>query len=585
MKRCLTVLVLLLTARAVPSQEAVPRPRLSFRVDVTKPESGRISVAMEIKDNVRKDVRVAIPAWAPGAYRIVNYAKAVKNLRATGRDRAARRVDSVDNLTWKIAAGGPGPLTVRYELEVSRRWMDRTHCYLAGPDTYLYLVGRKDTPCRVRFDLPPSWRVGTGLERDGEFYKAGDYDTFIDCPTELGKFKLLSFVQDDVTYELVIHAMGPVNGKKLVSMCKKIVREQNRILGKPPVDRYVFLYHFMDRIGGRGLEHLNSTDITMSYAVVKAEPHLSASVTSHEYFHLWNVKRIRPEKLGPFDYTKPAPVKSLWFCEGVTSYFGDRSLARCGIWSPRNYLKHLAREIVVLQNNTDRKVTSVEKASWSVWTRKDWPRVDYYNKGELIALLMDLRIRSRSGGKKTLDDVMRYVYRKYCLEGEGPIGVGFPEGAILAAINKVTGDEWKGFFARYVSGVEELPYKKILSEAGLEARIVVTRLPALGVRLRSNKVTYLLKNGPAAKAGLKTGDRITAIEGDKTTGGNVGATILKLTPGKKAKLKLDREGKTVEVTVTVGDREQTLCSIRRSLSATKAQTKLLDAWLGKKREY
>ena len=210
-----------------------------------------------------------------------------------------------------------------------------------------------------------------------------------------------------------MHGKGPVDGEKLAAMCRKIVREQNRIFGRPPFDLYVFLFHFRDGVGGRGLEHLNSTDIVMPYTAIRAQPLIAASITSHEYFHLWNVKRIRPFELGPFDYTGIVRSKHLWFCEGVTSYFGDRSLVRAGIWSEDVYLGHLAEEINTLQNNPDRKVTPVEKASQAVWDRKDFPQVDYYNKGELLGLLIDLRIRTMSGGRKSLDEVMRLLYDTY----------------------------------------------------------------------------------------------------------------------------------------------------------------------------
>src|SRR5262249_27547626 len=249
-------------------------------------------------------------------------------------------------------------------------------CFIAGPDTYFYLVNHKDAPCSVGFTMPDGWKVGTGLDADGPLYKARDYDTFIDCPTELGRFELYTFEADGATFAIVVHAQAPAEGAKISDMCRRIVVQQNKIFGPPPFKRYVFLYHFRDGSGGRGLEHLNSTDIVMPYTAIKFDPYLAASVTSHEYFHLWNVKRIRPAELGPFDYTQIVRSKALWLCEGVTSYYGDRGLAQSGVWKEQQYLDHLAMEIETLQNNPDRKVTPIEKASQIVWDRKDWPRVD-----------------------------------------------------------------------------------------------------------------------------------------------------------------------------------------------------------------
>jgi hypothetical protein len=271
-----------------------------YAVDVTAPDSGKIRVAMTVRNNTDDEVRLAIPAWAPGAYRIVKYCKQVWNVEASGKDGARLEVAAVDDQTWKVKTGGIDRFVISYELTVEKSRMDKEHCFIAGPDTYLYLVNHKEAPCSVGFTLPEGWKVGTGLEADGPLYKARDYDTFIDCPTELGKFELFTFEADGATFDLVVHAKGPVDGPKLTEMCRKIVSAQHRIFGgAPPFKRYVFLYHFKDQTGGRGLEHLNSTDISMPYAAIKFDPLLAASVTSHEYFHLWNVKRIRPFELGP----------------------------------------------------------------------------------------------------------------------------------------------------------------------------------------------------------------------------------------------------------------------------------------------
>jgi predicted metalloprotease with PDZ domain len=531
-----------------------------------------------------------MPAWAPGAYRIVTYGKALKNLKASRPGGTeALPVKAVDEQTWEVDSDGAPVFAVTYELAVERSRMDADHCYVAGPDTYLYVEGRKDLPCRVRFKLPAGWDVGTGLDKDGDVYHARDYDTFIDCPTELGKFERLAFQEDGATYELVIHAKGPVDGPRLVSMCRKIVVEQNRIFGGPPFKRYVFVYHFRDGVGGRGLEHLNSTDISMSYAAIRAQPLLAASVTSHEYFHLWNVKRIRPFELGPFDYARPVRTKALWFCEGVTSYFGDRTLARVGIWTEPGYFAHLAQEIETLQNNPDRKVTPIEQASWTVWDRKDWPRVDYYNKGELLGLLIDLRMRSESANAKTFDDVMRHLYERYvtgpAAAGKGWIGVGFPEDGVLRALNEVSGKDWTGFYDRHVRGVEELPYADVLRPAGLEPTIAVTRSPDLGVELRGTVVMSVPAGGAAEQAGLRANDRITALGGEEVTRSNLREILGKREPGEEVVLKLLRGEAPLDATLKIGVRERTSCRLQRAENPTPAQKKLLDAWLGRRSDF
>ena len=587
-RRSAWLLGLLILATAT-AQEAAPRLAVSYAVDATAPDSGKIRVAMTVRNNVDDEVRVAIPAWAPGAYRIVKYGKQVWNVEASGKDGARLEVAAVDDQTWKVKAGGIDRFVISYELTVDKSRMDKDHCFIAGPDTYFYVVGRKEAPCSVGFALPDGWRVGTGLDADGGLYKARDYDTFIDCPTELGKFELFPFEADGATFELVVHAKGPVDGTKLTEMCRKIVTAQNKILGGPPFKRYVFLYHFKDQTGGRGLEHLNSTDISMPYAAIKFDPLLAASVTSHEYFHLWNVKRIRPFELGPFDYTGIVRSKALWFCEGVTSYYGDRTLAQSGIWKEEQYLTHLSTEIETLQNNPDRKVTPVEKASQTVWDRKDWPRVDYYNKGELLGLLIDLKVRTASRGEKTFDDVVRRLYDQYVVgpskQGKGPIGVGYPEDGILKALNDVTGENWKSFYADYISGLEELPFKEVLEAAGLSTTLSVIDMPDLGLDLRGTAVIFVTAGGEAEKAGVKQGDRISAVNDVEVSRSNLREVLSKLVPGEDARLQLLRAEEKKDVTIKPGLRQRTTCKIKRGENPTELQKRVLDAWLGKTREY
>jgi predicted metalloprotease with PDZ domain len=323
----------------------------------------------------------------------------------------------------------------------------------------------------------------------------------------------------------------------------------------------------------------------MPYRAVRVDPLLAASVTSHEYFHLWNVKRIRPFGLGPFDYTKEVPAKALWFCEGITSYFGDRALARCRIWNEERYLSHLAGEIETLQENPDRLVTSVEEASLRVWDRQDWPRLDYYNKGELLGLLIDLRVRTASGGEKTLDDVMRHLYDTYCVkpsrEGQGPIGVGYPEDGILKALNEVTGADWSDFAARYVAGTEELPYRETLEEAGLSHELAVTRSPDLGLSMRGLTVMAVPEGSDAERAGVQPNDRINAVNGTEVTRANLRQTVSRLKPGDEATLRLGRGEETVEVKLVVGSRERVTCKLKRLDGPTDLQRKILNDWLAR----
>jgi predicted metalloprotease with PDZ domain len=563
---------------------AVQSARVDYEVDVRVPEGRRVRVTMTAPAS--GELRVALPAWAPGAYRIVPYAQQIKDLSASTLGGEPLEVRSLDAQTWSVAAGAEKAVRIRYAVVADALRFDRTHCFIPGPETYLYVRDRKDLPCTVRYRTPEGWDVGTGLELLEEgLYGARDYDTFVDCPVELGCFERKEFEADGARYEIVIHAPGPFPGDALVEQYRRIVREQNRIFGGPPFERYVFILHFRDGSGGRGLEHLNSTDIVMPYLPVRADPSLMASISSHEYFHLWNVKRIRPFELGPFDYSKPVRSKALWMCEGVTSYYGDRSLVRAGIWKEQQYFDHLASEMETLQNNADRKKTSLEQASLSVWDRKDWPRVDYYNKGELVGLLMDLRIRLGSRGAKTLDDVLRHLYTVYVKGGKGPIGTGFPEDGILAAVEEVTGGDWDAFFDRYVRGVEELPYEEILGAAGLDPKIVKTRVPDLGLDLRGTVVAHVAPGSAAAEAGVQVNDRVAAVGGKAVTRTSLREVVGTLEPGTAAEVGLMRGAAALVVELPVSSRELTTCRLRRTAQPDPLQERLLRSWLQAPRDY
>ncbi|HTF56104.1 MAG TPA: PDZ domain-containing protein, partial [Planctomycetota bacterium] len=572
---------------------------VSFTLDVTDPGSGNVKVEMGVENNRDDELTLGIPVWAPGRYQVLPFYRAVRNLEAEidGKKTEVAATDS--DSRWTLKTGRAGKFTVRYTLrpqavQVLQGNLTPDHYDLDGPAAYLYIKGRMNGPHQVTFKLPEGWKVGTGLKKLGDAtYGARDYDTFIDCPTELGTFDLHTFTHDNVTYELVVHAAGPVDGPKLTEICRKIVTEQMKMLGPAPFDRYVFLLHFPQARVGNGLEHLNSTDIDYGYMWVKDDPLYAASVLSHEFFHLWNVKRIRPKELGPFDYSQPVRSKALWFSEGVTSYYGDLSLLRAGVWTREQYFQHLAEEVRQLQRNPVRKTQPVEESSRTVWDRPrgSWAgAVDYYNKGELLGLLLDLRIRKLTSNRKSLDDLMRHLYRTLVVEpgkaGKGEIGIGFEEDGILKAANAVAGSDLTEFFAKYVSGTEELPYATILEEAGI--RFQPQKVKALGVPMTGLRISVDPPEGSeAAKSGLRKDDRIVRIGGSETSNrSDVAKALEGLKVGDRVKVTFSRsadakdEEVEVEADLPIVDRETGAYLIGAAPDPSDLQRGIVEGWLG-----
>ena len=570
--------LLALALLSASPQESAERVRVTYALDAATHAESKVAVRMTV-EGVRTDpARVAIPAWAPGAYRLVEYHKRISEVSAKAGHQELE-VRSADPRTWSIATGGASPFTVSYTVtnrDSSRGGISGEHCDLQGPDTYMYVVGHKNAPYRVRFTLPEGWDVGTGLQRDGDTYFARDYDTFIDCPTELGDFDRHTFQHDGVEYEVVVHALGEIDDLALVEMCRKIVVEQERMFGGVPLKRYVFLFHFRNVFGGGGLEHLNSTSIAVPYFSMKRSVLRAANVTSHEFFHVWNVKRIRPRVLGPFDYTQPVRTKALWFGEGGTSYYGALTLTRCGIWSRGRYLRALEREIELLQNNPDRKVTSAEQASWTIWDPRQRERITYYNKGLLLSLLLDLRIRTLTRNRKSLDDVMRFLYEWFVVRGPGPIGAGYEETDIERAVSSVSGHDFGGFFRKYVAGLDELPYEEVLSHAGVRSRLVVRESPSLGVFLRGTRVVARL---PGKKTPLRDRDRILEINGREVSRSDIRSTIRELEIGTRSSLLVHRGGEDLELTMKVVKKERIQATLQWTEEPDELQLRIRESWL------
>jgi len=457
---------LLLLVSAAHSQQDAPRVKVEYVVDVREAAKGAVWVDMTVR-HPPDDLKVAIPVWRPGTYRLQDYPQRVREIAAAGA-----KLETLDAQTWRVPSGGRDT-TIRYRLSPDAEDV-RGHAFIEGPATYLYAVDHKDAPCTVRFVMPDGWKAATGLDDLGDgLFGARDYDTFADCPAELGVFDRRAFETAGATWEFVVHSDAEYDGRGLETDLRELANAHARFFGGVPFKRYVFIFHFRDDAEPQGLEHLNSTAITLDSEDLSQGDVLD--IASHELFHAWNVKRLRPKELGPFDYAQPVRTKALWFCEGVTQYYGDLLRHRAGLLSEEGLFYSLAWNIRALQRNDLRRRTSVEESSRTVWDRKDpHEGVDYYGKGMLIGWLLDLTIRVKTSGVKSLDDVMRSMYQTYVTghakQGKGPIGTGYAEDAIAKAASEVAGCDLSEFFRRYVSGTDELPYAEVATKAGLAVR-------------------------------------------------------------------------------------------------------------------
>ena len=575
-------------AQAIYAENQIPAQgvRIEYRLTIENPNLHIYTVEMDIR-GIREDtLSVAMPAWAPGAYRIRNYARNVQDFQA--RTRSGRRAlgwQKTDKQTWEISKGPADDIIVNYELYSNG--LNYEMADISGPATYMYVVGQKHVPVALRFEQPGDWDVYTGLERRRGAYRASDYDIFIDAPAFVGEFKVLEFESGKVPYRLVFSdPKVEFNQEQVVGDVRAIVEAAVGMFGSAPFQDYIFLFKVQPRPGSGGLEHLNSTRITVGETDFSSGTRYDRFlfIVAHEFFHLWNVKRIRPEALGPFDYTREEYTRSLWISEGLTSYYGRRLLYRAGIFDPQAYLQSLSQQIDLHEKQPGRFLMSAEEASWETWLRSDNSEnntISYYTKGEIAGLLLDIEIRARTRSQKSLDDVMRYLMENYANKG-----LGFPEDGFLEALNTVVGSDFEEFYSRVIQSRLELDYNRYLSQAGLQ--VETQRQPSslfMGVSVEEAdgglaRISRIIPGSPAAEAGFDSGDVLVAFDEQRITFANFQGRFRQRKLGETLDVSVLRGERLLHLELTPGEIQQKSWVITETNEVTAEQLELRNLWIG-----
>ncbi|MFZ4794117.1 MAG: M61 family metallopeptidase [Blastocatellia bacterium] len=450
-------------------------PRLDYRMKVADAQNHLFHLTIEATNVTGKTLDISLPSWTPGWYTIRPYAANLVKLQAQGQGRRLQ-LRAIDKQTYRIETEGCQSLTIDYDyyannLAVNGAELTPQRGFFVGTNIFFYVPGHTtDTPSTLTFEIPETWKVATGLKRGkgNHVYEARNFDQLVDAPTVLGDFDQYTTTALGKPIQIVIDPKGlvtPENSVKLKDYVSRVIESQGKMFGGLPYDEYWVLYVVGGR-GGGALEHENSTNVMLG--TMPADPRQVVGVTSHEHFHAWNVKRIRPAGLFPYDYSQEQYVRELWVAEGVTSYYGDLHAKRAGLLTADEYLRGLSGNIQQLQANEARRWVSVSDASTVTWLTygggSSYGRftVNYYGKGELLGMLLDLEIRGATGNRKSLDDVMRLLFTEYYQKGRGYTNEDF-----AAAAGRVSGLRFERFFAKYVTGTEELDYNGALMHAGL----------------------------------------------------------------------------------------------------------------------
>ncbi len=549
-----------------PTQNTAPE--IAYTVSMTKPWTHLIEVEMRLKWAVAPDrVELKMPVWTPGSYLVREYARHLQDFAVKTASGSSLAWSKMNKNTWQIDRKGASEIVVSYrvysnELTVRTNELNDEHAFWNNSALLLFPKDHLRAPSTVTVKPYGNWKTATGLAKvagQANTFRAENFDVLYDSPFEVSNFKEITFDVKGKPHRLVITGEGNYDLRKIAQDTAKIAEEGHNIFGELPFDDYTFIVNLR---GGGGLEHLNSTALQWNRFGFQPQSRYIAflNLVAHEYFHLWNVKRIRPDALGPFDYENENYTKLLWVAEGMTAYYEGILLKRAGLITDKEFLDGKASMIEQLQARPGRFETSLEEASMDAWIkyyRQDENainnQISYYDKGEIVSMMIDISIRKASNGAKSLDDVLRHLYTEYFKKNKNFTPEDFQKTSELMA-----GKSLDDFFAKYVRGEAEIDFNSIVSGIGLNLSVVEPNKNRayIGADMAEENgrltIRSIAANTPAYEQGLNTGDQIVAIDGYRASQSFVQSYIAEKKPNDKVKLTIFRFDKMREVAFVLG---------------------------------
>jgi predicted metalloprotease with PDZ domain len=587
----ISLFIWLLLPEVLWAQAPKPRLVIEHTVSVTDPATKLFHVKSRFADLRQSTLVLALPVWTPGSYVVLDYARNVLRMRFTDGSGRALSHHMTRKSTWEVDTRGVSEVRVEFDyvgdkLDVDRAKVAPDYAIFTGAQLFLEPVGHRASPATVRFAPPPGWRVLSALQAtpDSMVFRAADYDELVDAPTQFGLFDLTRFVVDGIPHFFSVMPIGTLNQDettRFIRALTKITRASARVFGGgQPFEKFISftLFHPVETsLGSGALEHLNS-QVAMLGPRGTAPVEQYLSLFAHEIFHAWNVKRLRPEEMWPYDYSDAQETPLLWFSEGVTNYYAELVQLRPSVISDSAFLQRTARAIGFLEGNQARKYKSLADASVSQWlgyTEQAFP-VDYYIGGQTMGTLLDILILGDTRGLRSLDDVMRQLWNN-----EYKRGSGFTTAELIAAINRVSGRNHDSFVRRYIHGTEIPPYDSIFSTVGYRLEIARHRRSIMGVLQGDSTalgptVRTVTAGGPYETAGGKAGDIIVSIDGKSPFPIPAPDLI-----GKDVVFVISRDGERRELKVRLASREDVTARLVPLESPTSEQLTLRRKWLGR----
>jgi predicted metalloprotease with PDZ domain len=574
-----------------PGSAAGPA-QISYTITFPEAQAHYADVEMNITGLKQASLDLKMPVWAPGSYLVREFAKNIETLTASvnGKDVAAPKINKN---TWHINTMGVSAVTVKYkvyafELSVRTSFIDVSHAFLSSTGIFLYPKGMLAQPAIIHIKPYKDWsKVSTSLEMvNGDTFtrQSPNFDILYDSPLEIGTQDIFGFEAAGVHYEVAMYGGGNYDKERLKTDMAKVVEAETAVFGENPNKHYTFIVHNKQRNGG-GLEHLSSTVLGASRDQYGTERGYTGflGLVAHEHFHLWNVKRLRPIALGPFDYDNENYTTNLWIAEGFTAYYQNLMLRHANLTNPDWYLDAMAGDINTVENQPGSKVQPLSESSFDAWIKSYRPNensyntgISYYDKGAVIGMLLDLEIINSTGGKQSLDDVMKYMYDTY-YKGKKR---GYTDAEFKQGFEKFSGKNLDDFYAKYINGLAAIDYNKYLGYAGykLADDLADTNTPTLGVFTNAKKIVTTVVRGSAAWIdGINVNDEITSIDGTPVT--DMKTALDGKKTGDKIVVTVTRDGQAYNLPVTLLRNNMVKFKIAENGTATPQQLAVRKKWL------
>lgn len=543
---------------------------ISYQLRMPKPQNHYFEVEMTLADFKEKQLDFKMPVWAPGSYLVREFSKNVNLVKAFDEKGKELKVQKKNKNTWTILTDGNKKIKVKYEvysfeLSVRTPFLDLTHGFVSGSGVFMYIDGYKEKKGILEIVPHSSFKTITtalpkapvSLQKDGsQTFEFSNYDQLVDCPIEIGNQEVFEFTAFGVKHTVAMYGEAYYDVPTLKVDMAKIVEAESAVFGVNPNKEYTFIVHNVVD-GQGGLEHANSCVLSVNrWTYGGSEYRNFLNLVAHEYFHLWNVKRIRPIELGPFDYDQENYTTLLWVMEGFTSYYDELILRRAGYYTKEEILGKIQSSVNYVEGSIGSRVQPVAHASFDAWIKAYRPTensantsMTYYSRGTILGAVFDVAIISNSKGKQGLDHFMKHLYQKFYVE----MNRGFTEAEFKAELEKFVGKNLDDFFKKYIHGTEIIPYAEIFDNVGVSIKDVTTFKPSFGATVREENGKVIVKairaNSCAEDAGISVGDEIIGCNGFRVNQSMLEGMMNGLNTSETAELLVAREEKLFSLKV------------------------------------